>query len=473
LIGRSQVKKANNSRWPSILFAVGVMPAALLASLLVPAPLSAQISLSTVVSLAQRNSSSVKLADADVRKAVATLSETKAVYIPNFVIGSSIGPPSIGFPSGQPSVANASIQSLAFSVQQGQYIRAAREGILAANLSLKDAREQVALDASANYIEFDTVQREIEATQQQQTFAVRLVAIEQQRQEAGVDPMSEFLQARLTAAQIKLKLLHLQARAGTLSSQLVSLTGLPAASIQTDPASIPEIPQVKADQAAIRTAGIEAAQAEAQSRHLQAHGDELANKIRPLIAFGAIYNRDATSLNNYNLYFSRVNPVTGQPVKFKADNFSAGFSISIPIFDLNHRAKAQESAAEALRSTVEAEQAQRQNDVQIANLTGSIRELDAQAEIASLKQQIAGEQLKSVEVQLQLGNGAGSEPGAQPQLSPKAEQEARIDEKQKAVDAIDAGFDLTKARLSLLRALGHMDDWLHELQIKEPAIASQ
>ena len=71
--------------------------------------------------------------------------------------------------------------------------------------------------------------------------------------------------------------------------------------------------------------------------------------------------------------------------------------------------------------------------------------------------------MKAVEAQLQLGNGAGSEPGAQPQLSPKAEQQARIDEKQKSIEAIDAGFDLTKARLSLLRALGHMDDWLREV----------
>ena len=67
---------------------------------------------------------------------------------------------------------------------------------------------------------------------------------------------------------------------------------------------------------------------------------------------------------------------------------------------------------------------------------------------------------------MDLGNGAGAGPGARPQLSPKAEQLARIDERQKLEDALEAGFDLTKARLSLLRALGHMDDWLNELQAK-------
>jgi hypothetical protein len=76
-----------------------------------PAAASAQISLSTIVDLAQRNSSAVKLADADVHKAYAVLAQTRDVYVPNLVIGSSIGPPSIGFPVGQPSIASATMQS--------------------------------------------------------------------------------------------------------------------------------------------------------------------------------------------------------------------------------------------------------------------------------------------------------------------------------------------------------------------------
>jgi outer membrane protein TolC len=357
------------------------------------------------------------------------------------------------------------MQSLAFSFSQRQYIEAATVGVQAATLSLKDAKEQVALDASTAYIELDTIDRELEAAGQQQDFAEHLVNIEQQRAEAGVDPLSDLLQARLTAAQLKLKLLHLQSRAATLVSQLSTLTGLPKSSIKTDHATIPEIPAIKADkadEAAYSTAGLESAKAEAKSKLFEARGDEEATKIRPQIGFGAIYSRDATSLNNYNLYYSRTSS-NGTLEKPKADNFSAGFSIQIPLFDLNKRAKARETAAEALRANAEAEQAQRQNDVQIAMLSGNIRELDTLAEIASLKQQIAAEQLKAVEAQLQLGNGAGVEPGATPQLSPKAEQQAHINERQESIDAIDAGFDLAKARLSLLRALGHMDDWLREV----------
>jgi outer membrane protein TolC len=419
--------------------------------------------------MAQRNSSAVKLANADVLRAESLLKQSKDVYIPNLVVGSSVGPPSIGFTFSQPSIANATVQSLFFSYPQKQYILAAQEGVHGAALNLKDAKEQAALDASADYIELDTVSRELETAQQQSEFADRLLLIEQQRQEAGVDPLSEVLQARLIVAQLKLRVTHLQSRASTLLSQLASLTGLPAASIRTLHSSIPEVPALTAEQPAgsdpLVLAGVQAARAQAASRQFQAKGDYLSAKHWPLIAFGAQYNRDATSLNNYNTYFSAKR-------KFKADNFNAGFNIQIPIYDRSKKDKSRETAAESLRATVEAEQAQRQNDVQIATLSANLRELSALAEVASLKQQIATEQVKTVRTSLESGNGAGTDPGAPPQQSPKAEQQALIDERQKTIDALDTGFDLTKARLGLLRALGHMDDWLREVGPAEAAGAA-
>jgi len=434
---------------------------AVLSALLSPALLSAQISLGTVVNLAQRNSSAVKLAEADFRKAEAVLAETKDVYIPNLVLGSSIGPPSIGIPSGQPSIANATMNSLAFSFSQRKYVAAAKAGIESANINLKDACEQTALDASSAYIELDSVNRELEVAAEQAGYSDRLIQIEQQRTEAGVEPLSDLLQARLTATQLKLRVLHLQSRASSLVTQLATLTGLPKSSIVTDHASIPVIPEIKTEETGLSTPGITLAQTEARAKQLQARGDAMAAKPYPVIGFGAEYSRNSTLLVDYTYYYQH----------YKSDSFSVGFSITIPLFDRSRRAKAKESAADALRATVEAEQAQRQNDIQIASLTGSIRELDTLAEIATLKQQISAEQLKAVESQLQYGNGSGSEPGASPQLSPKAEQLARIDQSQRFIDAIDAGFDLAKARLSLLRALGHMDEWLHLLPAPAPGLA--
>jgi outer membrane protein TolC len=442
------VKKTHNPcrAWAAVVLALALGAA--------PALLPAQVSLATVVDLAQRNSSAVKLAEADVQKAQAALAQTKDAYIPNFAIGSMVGY-SHGFPTGQPSVGSATMQSLVLSYSQRQYTKAARAGLDAANLSLKDAREQVALDASTTYIELDTVNRELEAARQQEGFTDRLAQIEEQRAEAGVDSGLDLLQTRLKIAQLKLQRLHLETQAATLAKQLAVLTGMPVGSILPDHASIPEIPAVTADELPRSTAGLDAAGALARSKQFQAKGDDLSWR-RPQIGFGAVYNYDSDELNSYSTYYNHFTP----------NNVSFGLQITVPFFDFALRAKARETAAEALRSTVEAEQAKRQNEVQIAALTGNLRELDALAEVASLKQQIADEQLKSVLAQLEVGNGAETGPGAQPQLTPKAEQLARIDERQKFEESLDASLDLAKARLSLLRALGHMEDWLNELHAK-------
>ena len=425
-----------------------------------PMLLPAQVSLTTVVDLAQRNSSAVKLAEADLQKAQAALAQTKDAFVPSLTFGSGLPAfHTIGFMPGVPATFSGTIQSMAFSLSQNQYIGAAHFGIKAASLNLKDALEQVALDASTAYIELETVNRELDAARQQEAFAGRLVGIEQQRADAGVDPLSELLQAQLTAAQLKLKRLHLETRAGTLNKQLAVLTGLPTGSITTDASSIPEIPAMKADDAPRTTSGLQSAQMLANSKHKIARGDRIS-EYTPEISFNAQYSSTTDILNVLNTvdqyYAKNIPPV----------NFSSGFQIQFPLFDMSRRAKAKVSAAEALRATVEVEQAQRQNEVQIAELTGSLRELDTLAEIASLKKQIAHEQLQSVLAQLELGNGSGNGPGATPQLTPKAEQLARIDERQKYQEALDADLELSKARLSLLRALGHMEDWLQELHAK-------
>lgn len=416
--------------------------------------LHAQVSLATVVDLAQKNSTGVRAAVADVNKAYAVLSESKDAIIPsiNFSTGLPVFP-EVGFTGQPPSIWSATVQSLIYSVPQKRYIDAANFGVKAAQARLKDAQEQVALDASTAYIELDTVRQELADEHQQEQFAARLVDVEQQRTDAGVDALSELLQARLTAAEIKLGRMHLQSRAAVLEKQLAVLTGLPLGSILVDHASIPEIPQVRADERQM-IPGVAAARLLAKSKENQAKGDREINFL-PQLSFSALYNRNTTILNNYNSYFNPEHPIP-------ANNFSSGIAIQLPILDLGHRARARESAADALRSKVEAEQAEKQNDLAITDLSGSIAELDTQAEIANLKQQIASEQLRTVLAQLTLGNGSGVGVGSLPQTSPKAEQLARINERQKAEDALNAQFDLARARLNLLRALGHMEDWLRE-----------
>jgi outer membrane protein TolC len=426
-------------------------------ALALPTAGHAQVSLRTVVDLAQRNSTPVRAAQADVNKAQAVLSESKDVFIPSLSFSTGIPAfPEVGFTGQPPSLYSATIQSLAFSIPQKYYIEAARSGIQAATIRLKDSREQVALDVSNAYIELDTVNRELEAAKAQEQFAAKLVEIEQQRAEAGVDSVHDMLEAKLTAANVKLARIHLESRAATLEKELSTLTGLPVGSIIPDHASIPEVPKVTGDDPPVTVSGVASARLIAESKQRVAKGDKEANYI-PQLSFFLQYNRNTTILNSVDSYFAKPLP---------PDNLFSGFSINIPLFDMGHRAKGRESDADALRATVEADEAQRQNDLQITQLNANLRELDAQAEVASLKQQIAADDLKTVETELENGNGAGAAPGAPAQVSPKAGELAQIDERQKYVDAEEAGLELDKARLGLLRALGHMQDWINEVAAK-------
>jgi outer membrane protein TolC len=82
-------------RWALMLIGITMASA--------PALVSAQISLATVVDLAQRNSSAVKLAEADVQKANAALMQTEDVFVPSLTFGSGLPAfHTIGFMPGVP-----------------------------------------------------------------------------------------------------------------------------------------------------------------------------------------------------------------------------------------------------------------------------------------------------------------------------------------------------------------------------------
>jgi outer membrane protein TolC len=409
---------------------------------------SAQVSLPTVVDLAVRNSTQVHIAMANVQRALAGLSETKDVYLPSFVLGSSLGY-SYGFPVGQPSVYNVGSQSLLFSFSQPDYIRAARASLNAAQLNLKDGEEQVALDTALGYVQLDKDLREMAALDEEKGFAEKLVDIEQQRLQVGVDGRMELTRAELTSAQVDEKRLHLEDDANQMRQKLAHLTGLPTSGFTTDARSIPAEPTILTNDASESrlgaSAAIQAAYATAKSKTMLSFGDAKQN-YRPQFSFGGEYNRYA-EFNNYAEYYLR----------FQHNNFDVGVQITIPLFDASRRAKARESAAEAVRANAEAEQAKNQVSEQVLSLRHSVAELTIQRRIAQLQSELAGEQLATIQTQLQ--NGSGS-PNA-PQVTPKDEQLAHIQERERYQDALDAAFQLTSVELNLMRSLGEIQDWVH------------
>ncbi len=403
----------------------------------------AQLSLSTAVDLARRNSPAIHLAQADVARAAAGLTESRDAYMPSASLGSSVGY-SYGFPVGQPSIANLQAQSLVLSFSQPDYIRAARAALHTAQLALEDALDQVALDTALAYVELDTIERQLTALGEQKSYAERLGAVEQQRVAAGVESRMNATRAELNAAQADLKRLDLEAQAAVLRERLSNLTGLPRVSMVPQSETIPGEPQFTDVILRPKSAGIDAGFANADSKHFLATGDQHQDR-RPVVSLGINYSRYA-QFNNYAEYYLR----------FQHNNFDAGLEVQLPLFDASKRAKARESAADAARADAQAYQARDFAAEQVVQMTSILKELRAQQRIARLQNELASEQLEVVLTQLQNGTVA---PGA-PALTPSDEMQARIAERQRFVEVLGSGLELIKTELNLLRATGGINEWV-------------
>ena len=411
---------------------------------------TAQISLYTVVDLALRNSTSVRMAQADVMRAAAGLTESKDAYIPNFVLGSSLGY-SYGFPLGEPSVFNVSSQSLLFTFSQPDYIRSARAALRSAEFNLKDVREQVVLDASLDYIQLDKAQQTLAALDQEKQYVDKLVSIEEDRVLAGVENRIELTKAKLMAAQIDLKRIHLRNDADLVRQQLAHLTGLAPDSFVTSAGSIPSAPSnlVLSEGGRAMTmqnGAVLATQANAKSKMYLAFGDS-RQTLRPQLAFGLDYSLFA-KFNNYTQYYA--------PQSFQYNNLAVGIQIRVPLFDATLKAKERQSAANATRAAAQADQTRNTVDEQIFQLQKSMNELTAQQRVTQLQAELAQEQLDAITTQLNNGSGSANAPV----LTPKDEQQARIQERQRYEDVLDANYAVLRAELSLMRCTGSIEDWV-------------
>jgi outer membrane protein TolC len=410
-------------------------------------PAKAQISFYTAVDLALRNSHEVKMAAADVDHAGAGLRQTKDAYVPTMAIESTPGY-SYGFPVGQPSLATATANSLLFSYSQPAIIRAARTALLSAQATLRDTRDKVVANTALSYIELDTDRRELEALDQQYSDGERLVEIERERNTAGLSSAMDVTQAELMNAQLELRRLHIQDHMSLLRLRLANLTGLTEDAITPEPASIPGPPALPAatDMNAILNAhngALAASEAEVQSKQNLAVGDS-RKQWWPQIAFGVQYSRYA-KFNNYAEYYLR----------FQHNNFDVGVDVKLPIFDAEARDRAKGSAADAVHAREQASLFRLQLGEQTRELSGSLAELRVQQKIAGLQSDYAQENLDAVMTQIQ--NGPGN-PNANP-LTPRDEQKARIEERRRYVDKLDADFQLIQAEIQLQRSLGTVEDW--------------
>ena len=420
----------------------------------------AQISLVSAVDLALKNNPRVRLAQADVEKSTAVLKESKDVYIPAITVGSGLGW-SYGYPLGQPSVVNAQMTGAILSWSQRDYIRAARLGLQSAVLNLNDARAAVEEDTVVTYLALDRDLARQQALDEQLARAEQLVTIVTDRLNAGVDSQIDLTRAKLIAAQIRLAYLNAQDDTAADQLRLAHLIGLPSTNLATVPDSVPHLGTPAPGQAAgslPETPSVRAAFANAEAKQRIAWGDS-RKLYRPQIFLAAQYSLFA-KFNNYQLYFP--------PGTFQYNNAGVGIQMTWPIFDRALKARAEESAADAAHAFADYENARIKDQEGHAQLARSTRTLAAKAEVADLEQQLASQQLASIQTQLQA---SAANPNV-PQRTPKDQANAEIDERGKYVSMLNSRFDLQQAQVQLMRAQGSLDTWLRKAAATPPTTPS-
>jgi outer membrane protein TolC len=429
-------------------FACGLRLAILcgIAAFWLPAAVAEPVTLKQVVEAALAHSTVSQSADADQHRAFASYREARNQYIPQFIIGSGLGA-SWGYPlsleGSAPSILNLTSQSALINPSLREFLRAAKNDVEAASADKKDHRNQVIQDADLNYAELSKWESLMSHLRQQQSDAAKMEEIVSQRIQEGVDNPLMLNKAKLTTARVRLRMAEAQGSIDVLRNRLSHMTGLPVASLETAPDSMPALPDINqqddlAGKAMNSNPAIQAADIRAQAQNFRARGEHKA--MWPTVDFAAQYALLAT-YNNYDKYF--------QPGSFQRHNATIGVSIRFPFFSPSQKAHAEAADADALHAKKDAEGAKNQVTEETLRLQRSVEQLAAAQQVADLEYQVAQSNLEAVQVRVDAATGNLHDL-----------DDARTQSDQLYNTLQDANFELQRAKITLLRAAGELADWV-------------
>lgn len=288
-------------------------------------PLFAEpLPLKRAVELALSHSTTTAAANADEQRVIASYREARNQYIPQLVVGSGLGK-SWGFPlsleGAAPSILNMNSQSTIFNPATRDFVRAAKTDWTAATAQTKDQRNQVIQDTVLSYAELTKWEKLVAHLQEEHENALKTEQLVAERIKEGVDNPQMQNKAHLSSARLRLRLAEAQGAIDVIRNRLSHLTGLAAASIETEPDSLPALPEVRqqddlAGQAVRSSPVVQASESRAIAEGFRARGEHRA--MLPSADFAAQYGLLAR-YNNYDEFFKtfqRHNATIGVVLRF-------------------------------------------------------------------------------------------------------------------------------------------------------------
>jgi outer membrane protein TolC len=399
--------------------------------------------LARAIRLALTHSTTSAIADADVQKAFASYRELRDNYLPQLIVGSGIGY-TYGYPlsieGSPPALANAVAQATVFNPSQRQFTNAAKKDWVATEFHDKDQRNAVIQDVALTYAELAKWEARLLRLQQYEAQAAQMEQAVAERLQAGVDSAVDLNKAKLTTARVRLHRAEARGSADVLRRHLSTLTGLPVSSIELAPETIPALPAVAAEEdpsekAVVSSPTVKLAEQHSLAESMRALGEHRA--LYPSIDFSAQYARFST-FNHYAQYFPT----------FQLDNATIGFALKIPLFNASQRARAAGADAEALKAKKQAEATRNQVAEETLKLQRAAEQLQAAREVAELEYQLAQSAFEAAQTRVDAKTGTLHELA-----------DARVQAAERFLLFQDADFEYQRARLSLLRATGDLENW--------------
>lgn len=428
---------------------------------ILPSSLFAEpVPLKRIVELALGHATGAAIAAADQQRAASAYQELRNSYIPQLSTGAGLGY-SYGFPLGlegsAPSLFNLNTQSALLNPSLREFVRAARAESVVASLKNKDQRNQIIQDAAQSYEQLAKWEQRLEKLKYFAADAEKNQAAVEQRVKEGVDSELDQTRARLAAARVRLRMAEAEGSADVLREHLAKLTGLPAASIQTDADSIPEIPagpqaDSGAKDAADSNPSVQAAVEHARAQYLRAQGEHRA--LWPSIDFAGQYAL-LSKFNNFENYYVPSKPclVAGTNVlcvanSFRRNNATIGLNIRFPLFNASQRSRAQGADADALKAKKQAEAAKNQASEETLRLERSFAQLQAARDVAQLEYEIAQKNVAAVQTRMNAGTANLHDL-----------EDARTQVSERFIALQDVNSNLQSTQLALLRSTGELEKW--------------
>jgi outer membrane protein TolC len=420
------------------------IPAALLLSMLCAAiPVRAQddrkLSMREAVALALENSRDLALAKVQYTVALNEAGVDRAAFLPNLYTGSgaayTYGFPSIG--GSPPAVFQMNYNQSIFNPVLKAQQRAAEDHAKSMKLEIDRTHDEVIVRTAVAYLELAKVRHSLDLLRKEQASAEKILGVTRERVAAHQELAIEVTRSELTAARVQERIIKLEGRDDILTQQIRNVTGIPdtqAIEVDTDEPSFATDQQESelANLAIQSDRSIQEAENDRLARQHILRGAHLS--YWPTVDFVGQYSV-LSKFNNYTDYYQ----------KFQRNNLAVGVQITIPIFAAKTRANVTLAKSELQASELSLGNKRQAVRLEVQQKSRDVRELEATYEVARLDLKLAQETVQLTQAKFDQGGA-----------TLRDIEEVRLDENDKWVAFLDAGFARQRGQLTLLQATGQL-----------------